>query len=177
MLLSKGMEEMYRVGREWITVGLSNVMNRFNIGHLDLIKKLLYDLSSNTVSIIKGKMITHNICLDANSLYSSSFSSAHFRWNPYTGGVMYMAGPLKRTIKVKQEAMRIILEKKKLIMCKLKGHIPPTTYNTSIAGASSKYANVLNFPPIIRNINIIISKDTIGETTYNYMKENNNPVD
>jgi hypothetical protein len=88
MLLSKGMEELYHLIRQWITGGLSNVLNRFNIRNLNFIKKLLF--VKDKVSIIEGKIITHNICLDANSLYPSSFSSVKLSWNRYTGGIMYM---------------------------------------------------------------------------------------
>jgi hypothetical protein len=94
MLLAKGMEDLYQLMREWITGGLSNVLNRFNIGNLNFIKKFFYNLNKK-VSIIEGKVITHNIYLDANSLYPSSFSSVKLPWNRYTGRIMYMAGPLK----------------------------------------------------------------------------------
>jgi hypothetical protein len=46
--------------------------------------------------------------LDANSLYPSSFSSTYLPWNRYTDGVMYVAGPVKKIIKDKDEAMKII---------------------------------------------------------------------
>jgi hypothetical protein len=175
MLLAKCMENLYRLTREWITGGLSNVLNRFNIRNLNSIKKLLYDKES--ISIIEGKIITHNICLDANSQYPSSFVSVKFPWNRYTGGIMYTACPLKEIIKDKNEAMKIIKEQKEIFVCKLKGHIPEEFYNTPLDGAPSKYANVLNFPPIIRNINITTSKEVTGETMYDFMKSQETPVD
>jgi hypothetical protein len=124
MILSKGMEELYHIVRQWITGGLSNVMNRFNIRGLTSIKNLLFNLEKDTVTINEGKIITHTLCLDANSFYSSSFSSTYLPWNRYTGGIMYMAGPVKKIITDKDEAMKIIKEQKELIVCKLKGHIP-----------------------------------------------------
>jgi hypothetical protein len=154
MLLYKGMEDLYGIVRQWITGGLSNVMNRFNIRGLTTIKNLEFNLEKDTVTINEGKIITHNLWLDANSLYPSSFFSIYLPWNRYIGGVMYIAGPVKKIIKDKDEAMKIIKEQKELIVCKLKGHIPPSEYNTPIQGGPSKYANVLNFPPIIRSIDI-----------------------
>jgi hypothetical protein len=59
----------------------------------------------------------------------------------------------------------------------VKGHIPKSKWNTPTPGAVSETANVVNYPPIIRNIETITNKETIGETMYNYMNENNYPVD
>jgi hypothetical protein len=103
-----------------------------NIRGLTSIKNLEFNLEKNTVTINEGKIITHNLCLDANSLYPSSFSSTYLPWNRYTGGIMYMAGPVKKIIKNKNEAMKIIKVQKELVVCKLKGHIPPAEYNTPI---------------------------------------------
>jgi hypothetical protein len=44
MFLSKGMEELYGIVRQWITGGLPNVMNRFNIRGLTSIKNLEFNL-------------------------------------------------------------------------------------------------------------------------------------
>jgi hypothetical protein len=55
MLLSKRMEELYHIVRQWITGGLSNVMNRFNIRGLTLIKNLEFNLEKDTVTINEGK--------------------------------------------------------------------------------------------------------------------------
>jgi hypothetical protein len=53
-----------------------------------------------------------------------------------------MAGSLQRTVRNKVLAMKIIMNKKDIFICKLKGHIPRQFYNTPIDGAASKYANV-----------------------------------
>jgi hypothetical protein len=43
-----------------------------------------------------------------------------------------MAGPVKKIITDKDEAMKIFKEQKELLVCKLKGHIPPEFYNVPI---------------------------------------------
>jgi hypothetical protein len=53
-----------------------------------------------------NNIITHIVGIDFNSLYWSSFSSLPHPFNPYTDGIMYMPGPLKRVIKNEEEAMR-----------------------------------------------------------------------
>jgi hypothetical protein len=177
MLLGQGQEALCYIIRNGITGGLSNVHNRFNIPGISTIKSPLYNHEDDTVSIVEGGLITHNICLDANSLYPSSFSSIYLSWNRYTDHTLYMAGELQRTITDKVLAMKIINGREELFICVLKGEIPKKYYNTPIPGASSIFANVLKFPPIIRNIDIKTSPEVIGQTMYNYMKENRIPRD
>jgi hypothetical protein len=55
--------------------------------------------------------------------------------------------------------MKIITNKNKLFVAEIKGHI------------SNLDSEILNFPPIFRNIDIFTSKQNIGETMYNYMKK------
>jgi hypothetical protein len=57
-------------------------------------------------------------------------------------------------------AMMVIKEKKEIFIASLKGHIPKEYYN-----------EIINFPPIFRNVAITTNKETIGEVMYNYMKE------
>jgi hypothetical protein len=98
---------------------LSNVHNRKNIKGVDTIKNLEY--FDDKVHIRDtNNIITHIIGVDFNSLYLSSYSSSPHPFNPYTGGVMYMPGPIKSKITDKEEAMRIIQEKRKFSLLMLK---------------------------------------------------------
>jgi hypothetical protein len=98
---------------------LSNVHNRKNIKGVDTIKNLEY--SDDKVHILDtNNIITHIIGIDFNSLYPSSYSSLPHPFNPYTDGVMYIPGPLKKVIKNEEEAMRIINERKKFSLLMLK---------------------------------------------------------
>jgi hypothetical protein len=177
MLIGQGQEAIYYVMRRGITGGLSNVHNRLNIKGLITIKSPLYTPEDDTVSIIEGGIITHNICLDANSLYLTSFSSTYLPWSSYTNGIMYMAGAIQRKIEDKALAMKIIDGREELFVCVIKGGIPKEYYNTPIWGAASIFANVLKFPLIIRNIDIRTSPEVIGQTMYDFMKENKIPID
>jgi hypothetical protein len=77
-----------------------------------------------------------------------------------------MPGRLKAKITNEQEARKIISAKKELFVVSLKGHID-----------EAYIKDVINFPPIIRNIDIKTDKETIGETTYNYNVANGISVD
>jgi hypothetical protein len=163
--LSEGDEEEYDLIRNGITGGLSNVHNRINIRGVSTIKRLVYE--NDEVKIIDtGNIISHGMGLDKNSLYPSSFSSVAHKFNPYTSGIMYMPGRRKCKITNFDEAMEIIYDKNELFIVSLKGHIDKKYYN-----------EVINFPPIIRNVDIKTDKETIGEVMYEYMKNNGIPTD
>jgi hypothetical protein len=163
--LAKGDEEEYRVTRKNITGGLSNVHNRKNIKGVNTIKNLEY--SDDKVHIIDiNSIITHIIGIDFNTLYPSSYSSLPHPSNPYTDRIMYMPGPLKRVIKNEEVAMRIIKERKEIFSVDVKGHI------------DNRYLNeVVRFPPIFINVDIITNKEPIGESMYEYMILNSMKVD
>jgi hypothetical protein len=121
----------------------------------------------NKVHIIDtNNIITHIIGIDFNSLYPSSYSSLPHLFNPYTGGVMYMPGPLKSKITDPDVAMRIIKERKEIFSVDVKGHI------------DNRYLNeIVRFPPIFMNVDITTNKETIGESMYKYMISNGMEVD
>jgi hypothetical protein len=99
---------------------LSNGHNRKNIKGVDTIKTLEY--TDDKVHIIDtNNIITHIIRIDFNSLYPSSYSSLPHPFNPYINGIMYIPGPLKSKITGQEEAMRIIIERKKFSLLMLKG--------------------------------------------------------
>jgi hypothetical protein len=63
--------------------------------------------------------------IDFNSLYPSSYSSKYHPFNPYTNGIMYIPGPLKRVIKNQEEALKIINERNEIFSVDVKGHVDP----------------------------------------------------
>ena len=116
-------------------------------------------------------IMTHFIGFDFNSLYPSSFSGQYNGLNKYTDGIIKMPGRLLRYIKCdteekKREALEIIKEKKMIFIVTVKGGIPEKHWN-----------NVINFAPIIRNIEFIQDEKTMGSYMYNYMKNNGLSVD
>jgi hypothetical protein len=164
----EGQEDLYWMIRKGVTGGLSNVHNRLNIRGETTIHKLEYENREVKVKDTKS-IVSHVIGVDFNSLYPFSYSSAHHPFNPYTDGIMYMPGYVKFHTKNKKEALRIIGEKKELFIVSVKGHIPERYWNENIKGS---YTNIINFPPVIRNIDVHTNQETIGEKTYNYMKRN-----
>jgi hypothetical protein len=77
-----------------------------------------------------------------------------------------MPSPLKQVIKNKEEAMKVIKERKEIFSVDVKGHIDPNFLN-----------EVVRFPPIFMNVDITTNKETIGESMYEYMIKNNMKVD
>jgi hypothetical protein len=58
----------------------------------------------NKVNIIDTKnIIIHIIGIDFNSLYSSSYSGKFHPFIPYTDGIMYMPGRVKKLLKIKKK--------------------------------------------------------------------------
>jgi hypothetical protein len=117
-------------------------------------------------TIDTNNIITHIIGIDFISLYPSSYSSKHHPFNPYTDGIMNMPGPLKKVIKNKEEARKIIEERKEIFSVDVKGHIDPKFLN-----------EVVRFHPIFMNVDIKTNKENIGETMFEYMKNTNMPTD
>jgi hypothetical protein len=111
-----------------------------------------------------NNIITHIIGIDFNSLYPYSYSSKHHPFNPYTNGIMYMP-PLKKVIKNEEEARKTIEERKEIFSVDVKGHIDPKFLK-----------EVVRFPPIFMNVDIKTNKENIGETMFEYMKNNNMPT-
>jgi hypothetical protein len=77
-----------------------------------------------------------------------------------------MPGTLKRDIKNEEEALRIIKERKEIFSVDVKGNI------------DNRYLNeVVRFPPIFMNVDIVTNKETIGESMYEYMTSNGMKMD
>jgi hypothetical protein len=170
--LQEGDEELYYIIRSNITGGLSNVHNRINIKGVSTIKNLIVNDKGEVEIIDRNYVITHIIGIDFNSLYPSSFSGLKHPFNKYTNNILYMPGYTKFSLKVskgkteeekkeiEKNILKIINKKRELFIVSLKGHCVDLN-------------KVINFPPIIRNVDIKTDKETIGETTYNYMIDNN----
>jgi hypothetical protein len=174
MTLGKGDSDNYFIMRDNITGGLSNTHHRLNIAGESEITKVKIE-NKNEVPKLEidhtNNIITHCMGVDANSLYPSCFSSSINPNIPYTGGQMYMPGRLLQSFKCDTEkqkdyALSIINEKKDLFITEVK-----------LSSSDEVKNKFVNFPPIMRNINITNSKEMIGEAMYNYMKENGMKVD
>jgi hypothetical protein len=148
--------------------------------HKTEIKKIIYNEEIDDIDVIPSSEIptimSHVIGVDFNNLYPLSYSSIKHPSNPYTDNIMYMPGLLKFQAKNKKEILKIINEGKELFVCSVNGQIPKSKWNIPTLGAISETTNVVNYQPIIRNIEILTNEETIGITMYNYMKENNYPV-
>jgi hypothetical protein len=73
-----------------------------------------------------------------------------------------MPGPVKKVIKNEEKARKIIEERKEIFSVDVKGHIDPKFLN-----------NAIRFSPIFMNVDIKTNKENIGETMFEYMKNNN----
>ncbi|KAA6359945.1 MAG: hypothetical protein EZS28_044528 [Streblomastix strix] len=152
--------EDYKLIRNGITGGLSNVMHRENIAGKDCIKQFVYDPVDKKVHVqTSNKIISHIVGVDFNSLYPSVMSSEPHKFIKYTNGKMYMAGSGIGRIEPKggsegpdkTKIMNIINGRDQLFIAELKGHI------------DEKYINdFINFPPILRNYTSTTNEDTIG---------------
>ena len=81
--------------REGITGGLSMVMHRLNLRGITKINRFKYnDESNKVISYDTDNVMSHDVGVDFNLLYPSSFSSTFHEFNPYHGGIMYMPGSL-----------------------------------------------------------------------------------
>ncbi|KAA6375004.1 MAG: hypothetical protein EZS28_029470 [Streblomastix strix] len=152
--------EDYKLIRNGVTGGLSNVMHRENIAGKDTIKQFKYEKKKVHVQTSLN-IISHIVGVDFNSLYPSVMSSESHKFIKYTGGKMYMAGSVIGRTDDKTKIMNIIGGRDQLFIAELKGHI------------GEKYINdFINFPPILRNYTFTTNEDTIGSYMYNHMKNN-----
>ena len=90
-----------------------------------------------------------------------------------TGHRIWQAGAFVRTVTDKTECMRIIKDTSRfapdpqyVFTANITGHIPEHRLN-----------DVINFPPIIRNVDIVTNRGTIGDFLHNYMTKNKMKVE
>jgi hypothetical protein len=147
--------------RDNITGWLSNTHHRLNIAGESEITKVKINEENKLEIDHTNNIITHCMGVDANSLYPSCFSSSINPNIPYTNGQMYMPGRLLQSFKCDSEkqkayAISIINEEKDLFITEVKISCPEDKKN-----------QIVNFPPIMRNISITNSKEMIEEAMYN----------
>jgi hypothetical protein len=107
MTLGKGDGECYRILRNGITGGLSNVHHKLNIADETKITKVKVNDKGKLEIVPTDHYITHCIGVDANSLYPSCFSSTYNpELIPYTGGRMYMPGKVTNFFKYETEKQK-----------------------------------------------------------------------
>jgi hypothetical protein len=172
MTLQDGDEEAYYIIRKGITGGLSNVHHRINIkGETSITHVALRSTSPEVGTEMidiedKHNMQTHCVGIDFNSLYPSAYSSFPHCENPYTNNRMYMPGKLITVLTNEADCHHAINNRKAktLFIAEVKGRIKDT-------------AQFINFPPIIRNIDVSVTPDVIGSTMYDYMKSHNFKTD
>jgi len=165
-------KDLYTRLREGITGGLSNVLHRANIKGETHINKFRVE-SGKVIDYDTENIMTHAVGFDFNSLYPSVFSGAYHQANPWTGHRIWQAGAFVRTVTDKTEYMRIIKDTSRfapepqyVFTANITGHIPEHRLN-----------DVINFPPIIRNVDIVTNRETIGDFMYNYMTKNGMKVE
>ena len=168
--LARDNEPDYNIMRRFITGGLSNVFNRLNIAGQTKITKLYYE--NLEIKARKTDHVVTNICgLDANSLYPSSFSSQPHKFIPYSGGRMLMPGKIVDSYKcdtkeTKDQALDLIKNGRDrtdyVFIASVKGKIPTDKINYCV-----------NFPPIIRNIDMVTDEATLGPYMYRYLVNTN----
>ena len=167
--LSRYNEPDYDIMRKFITGGLSNVFNRVNIAGETKINKLVYNARIKNIEVRQtDNVMTHAVGFDFNSLYPSSFSSNPHKFIPYTDNKMLMPGKITSSFfienkQLKDKAMDLIDNGRQqtdyVFIASVKGYIPEDRINDCV-----------NFPPIIRNLDIKTDKETLGNYMYNYLK-------
>jgi hypothetical protein len=156
-------KETYHILRAGITSGLANV-------GITEINKFKFE-NGFVYSYDTPHTMTHICGCDFSSLYPSVCSSNSHPFVKYTGGKMWMPGyQVKRMCKTnstEEERKKVIMNSDRFsfnfeIISKLpffvavvKGHI-----------LEEKINNFINFPPIIKILEIRTDKETIGEYMY-----------
>jgi hypothetical protein len=184
-------ETTYHILRDGITGGLTNVGHRFNYAGITKINKLSYK-DKHVYSTDTENTMTHITGCDWSSLYPSAFSGNTHPFIPYTGHKLYMPGyQLKLYSKEtpegdralwahnKQEMLKIInnpdrteceheptIDRLPWFVAVVKGHIPEEYIN-----------DYINFPPIIKKLDIETSENVIGKFMYDHIVKNNLPHD
>ncbi|KAA6362105.1 MAG: hypothetical protein EZS28_042368, partial [Streblomastix strix] len=172
-------DEGYQLLRKRITGGISNVMHRYNIAGETKINHFEFDQENRCVySIDSDYVMTHVVQLDFHSQYPSVMSGEPNALNPYTNHIIYMPAQLIEKITDYDRCKALIydtsrfsndplvVDKMLLFVAEIKGHV------------DERYINeVINWGPILRNIDITTNKETIGEFMYNHLVNHQLPHD
>lgn len=103
--------------------------------------------------------MTHATSIDFTSLYPSVMGSIPHVFIDYTGKQMLMPGRCKEYITNEMRIYDLLKKREDIYFVKVKGHIPNELLN-----------DFINFPPIIRNIEV--KPEMIGELMTGAMKMN-----
>jgi hypothetical protein len=182
--LPKTIPEKYRTAyaiiRKGITGGLSTVGHRINIRNETFIYKPFFNKETKKIDSYDTKnKLSHSLGLDFNSLYPSSFSSNPHEFMPYSNNRFLMPGGITSlmtstddeplTNKQMKRAKDIIYNPNRttnnideLFIAEVKGYMPEEYIN-----------DYLDFPPIIRAVEIKNSADVIGDYMSNLFNEYN----
>jgi hypothetical protein len=170
-------ETTYHILRDGITGGLSNVGHRLNYAGITHINKLSFQ-DGQVFSQDNDNVMTHITGCDFSSLYPSVFSSNPHPFNPYTKHKMYMPGyqlkrynpensSLKERLDVINNPSRFectdqsIVDKLPYFVAVIKGHVDNDFIN-----------DFINFPPIIKKLEVTTDTNTISKYMYEHMVSN-----
>jgi hypothetical protein len=154
-------ETVYWDMRKCLTGGLSIVHNRRNLAGIDTINRLKIGENGKIYRQKGTQPITHIIGVDFNSLYPTAFSSCKLSYMP---DKLLMPGYYDRTITDKKQIRKHIAQRNGVFFVSVKGHCAINE-------------ETINFPPIIRNIDITTDRETIGDYMYDYMKAHDMKTD
>jgi hypothetical protein len=145
------------------TGGLSIVHNRRNIAGEDKMNRLKINPAGGVYLHKTENGISHVIGVDFNSLYPTAFSSTKL---DYLDKPIKLPAYYRNTITNKDQIRKFISKRSDelVFFVSVVGHCPITE-------------ETINFPPIIRNIDLTTDRETIGDYTYEYMKEHNLKTD
>ncbi|KAA6402583.1 MAG: hypothetical protein EZS28_001893 [Streblomastix strix] len=164
-------DDIYKILRRGIAGGLSTVMHRYNVAGQTKINHFEFDKENRWVySIDSDNVMTHVLQLGFDSQYPNVMSSESHPFIPYTNHKLYMCGQsIERIIDQirckqliydanRQSEDALVVDKMLLFVAEVRGHIGENYINYYI-----------DFGPILRNIDITINKETIGQFMYNHL--------
>jgi hypothetical protein len=179
-------ERTYHILREGITGGLANVGHRFNFAGITKINKYKI-VDGKVLSIDTEHVMTHGCGADYSSLYPSVCSSNTNQFIPYTGHKMWMPGYQTRRMEAtnevsekaatQEEMLSIILDVRRFecedeevigrlpwFFAVVRGHI-----------AEERLNDYINFPPILKKLEVETTRENIGGYMYDFLEENRLP--
>jgi hypothetical protein len=179
-------ETIYRILRDGIAGGLTNVGHRFNYAGITKIDKLPIEKRNHQTYVYSkdtNNIMTHITGCDFSSLYPSVFSSNIHPFIPYMGHKMYMPGyQTNRYTKEDQgqEFLNALIDNPHRLECDNQDIIDsiPWTVSVLIGHIDENFLNdFINFPPIIKKLELTTTETNIGHYMHQHMKNNNLSLD